>query len=83
VEIPVAPENEVQNHSLPGVDHPVGLGGAFMVVWAVVALTIILAALALWLVFSQPKETEAEPVTFVCEECGETHCDCYRKDEPT
>jgi hypothetical protein len=54
-----------------------------MVVWAVVALTIIVAALALWLVFSQPGETEEEPVTFICEECGETHCNCYRKDEPT
>ena len=52
-----------------------------MIVWAVVVLVVIVAGFSLWLVFSQPKETEQKPVRFVCDECGETHCDCHMEDE--
>lgn len=52
-----------------------------MIVWAMVALAILVAAFSLWLVFSRPRAAEEKPVTFICEECGETHCNCYRKDD--
>jgi hypothetical protein len=45
----------------------------------------ILAAFAvflvLWIVLSRRKEREEKPVTYVCMECGEKDCNCYREKE--
>ena len=54
-----------------------------MIVWAVVVLAALIAGFSLWLVLSQPKDAKETPVRFVCEECGETHCNCYREEDPT
>jgi hypothetical protein len=45
----------------------------------------ILAAFAvflvLWIVLSRRKEKEEKPVTYVCMECGEKDCICYREED--
>jgi preprotein translocase subunit YajC len=34
-----------------------------------------------WFVLSRRKQQEDKPVTYVCMECGEKNCNCYREDE--
>ncbi len=46
---------------------------------------VVLAAFAvflvLWFVLSRRKDREDKPVTYVCMECGEKNCNCYREEE--
>jgi hypothetical protein len=48
-------------------------------------IVALLAAFAIfivfWLVLSRRKGQEEKPVTYVCTECGEKDCSCYRQDE--
>lgn len=54
-----------------------------MIVWAA-ALIVVLAGFFLWLAFSRPAESDPKPPRFVCDECGETHCNCHlEEDEPS
>jgi hypothetical protein len=45
---------------------------------------IFIAALAalviLWLLISR-RQGKKKPVAYVCDQCGESHCDCYREEE--
>ncbi len=52
-----------------------------MIVWMMVGAGALVGGLLLWRLLSQPKSSEEKPVRFVCKECGETHCNCYREDE--
>ena len=52
------------------------MGGTIVALLAVFAIFLIF-----WLVLSRRKGQEDKPVTYVCMECGEKHCNCYRKDE--
>jgi hypothetical protein len=47
----------------------------------IIVFIMVLAALAiLWWVLSRKKDTQ-KPVTYVCPQCGDHHCDCYREDK--
>jgi len=50
------------------------------------ALTFILAVMifmVVWRVFSRRKRIPKQEV-YVCDQCGESHCDCHReKEHPT
>jgi hypothetical protein len=46
-----------------------------------VLIAVIIAFAFLWFVFSRKNYSDAEDVeTFVCSECGEKHCNCYKED---
>lgn len=47
----------------------------------VVLLVAFAVFLVFWLVLSKRKQPDDKPVTYVCMECGEKHCNCYREDE--
>jgi len=48
-------------------------------------IVVFIAAFAvfilLWLVLSRQKKHEDKPDTYVCNECNEKNCNCYREDE--
>jgi hypothetical protein len=52
------------------------MGGTIVAVIAAFAVFIIL-----WFLLSRRNKQEDTPATFVCTECGEKDCNCYREDE--
>ena len=50
-----------------------------------VTIVVLIAAFAVflifWFVLSRRKQQEDKPLTYVCMECGEKNCNCYREDE--
>lgn len=50
--------------------------GTIVAVIAAFAVFIIL-----WFVLSRRKQREDKPATYVCMDCGEKDCNCYREDE--
>mgnify|MGYP001087936765 CR=1 FL=1 len=52
------------------------MGGTIVAVIAAFAVFVVL-----WLVLSRQKKREDKPDTYVCTECNEQNCNCYREDE--
>jgi hypothetical protein len=46
----------------------------------IVFIAVIAAFVILWIVLSKKKDTDTV-VAYECRQCGELHCDCYRKDK--
>jgi len=46
----------------------------------IVFILVLAAAVILWWALSRKKDPK-KPVTYVCSQCGDHHCDCYREGE--
>ena len=43
-------------------------------------ISVLVAVVILWLlIFKKP--SKEKPVAYVCDQCGEVHCDCHREEE--
>jgi RsiW-degrading membrane proteinase PrsW (M82 family) len=46
-----------------------------------VSFAVLVVFLFLWIVFYKKQTPENKPAAFVCSECGDRHCNCYKEDE--
>lgn len=51
--------------------------------WATILVSfgLLIVFLFLWILFYKEQDSEEKPAKFVCSECGEKHCNCYKEDE--
>jgi hypothetical protein len=47
-----------------------------------ILIGIFVTILILYRLFFKKEKTE-KPVAYVCDQCGEVHCDCHPKDQTT
>ena len=46
----------------------------------IIFIAVLAAFVILWLVLSKKKDSQ-KAVAYVCPNCGEHHCDCYKADD--
>jgi len=47
----------------------------------ILLIAFIAVFVILWLLISRRPQNE-KPDAYVCDQCGETHCDCHKEDSP-
>lgn len=46
-----------------------------------IIIALLAAVVIIWLLISRKQNQAQKPVAYVCDQCGELHCDCHEQSD--